>query len=56
MFNNEDQLATMSDAAREFASNVGSEDTTRAWILSPFDSWERNPYYQGPDVPHPEED
>jgi hypothetical protein len=49
-------LATASEACKEFAANVGSEDTERAWILTPFDSWERNPYYCGPAVPHPEED
>jgi hypothetical protein len=25
-----------------------------AWILSDFDTWERNPFYKGPEVPQPE--
>jgi hypothetical protein len=25
-----------------------------AWILSDFDTWERNPHYKGPEVPQPE--
>lgn len=29
----------------------------QAWILSDFDTWERNPHYNGPPNPrHPEED
>lgn len=49
-------LATMSDAVREYAENVGQENADRQWILSPYDSWERNPFYRGPAQPHPEED
>ena len=26
-----------------------------AWILSPYDTWERNPFYSGPAVPHPDD-
>jgi hypothetical protein len=46
----------LSEAIFEYASNHGAEDTESAWILSPFDSWERNPHYEGPEVPHPEYD
>jgi len=49
-------LATMSDAVREYARNVGMDNPDKAWILSPYDSWERNPYYSGEPVPHPEDD
>ena len=48
-------LATMSDAVREHARNVGMDNPDQAWILSPYDSWERNPCYRGPPVPHPED-
>jgi hypothetical protein len=51
----DDQKATMSDAVREYACNYGMDHPDRAWILSPYDTWERNPFYQGPPVPHPED-
>ena len=43
-------------ALSEYARNHGREDTESAWVLSPFDTWERNPFYTGPPCPHPEED
>jgi hypothetical protein len=27
----------------------------QAWILTPWDSWEVNPFYHGPKVAHPED-
>lgn len=51
----EDQPATIEDAVREYVYNVGRENKDRAWILSPFDSWHKNPFYTGPKVPHPED-
>ena len=30
------------------------EGSGPAWILSPLDTWEANPFYGGPRVPHPE--
>lgn len=53
MFN---ELATKTDACREYARNVGYEDQERAWILTDYDTWERNPFYCGPPVRHPEDD
>lgn len=50
----EDILATPMDAIREFARNYGSEHPDKAWVLTDFDVWERNPFYHGPPVPHPE--
>jgi hypothetical protein len=47
-------LATMRDAVREYATNVGHERPTVQWILSDYDSWEPNPFYVGPDLGHPE--
>jgi len=49
-------LATHLDSAREYARDVGNERTDCAWILPPFYSWERNPFYVGPPQPHPEDD
>jgi len=46
----------LNEALKEFARNVGREFLDQAWILSPLDTWERNPFYCGPDRPHPEED
>ena len=48
-------LATKTDACREYAMNVGVERPEQAWILTDYDTWERNPHYHGPAVPHPEE-
>lgn len=48
-------LATMTEAVREYAFNVGSDRPDVAWILSPYDTWERNPFYVGPKQPHPED-
>lgn len=50
----ENDLATPAEACREYARNYGSEHPERPWILTDFDTWERNPYYHGPEVPHPE--
>ena len=52
----EDRLATKTDACREYACNVGADHPERAWILTDYDTWERNPHYHGPAVPHPEDD
>lgn len=47
-------LATRQDAVSEWARNVGRDNPDRAWLLSDYDSWERNPFYTGPKVEHPE--
>lgn len=50
-------LATYDDAMREFAANVGRDHPDRAWILTDYDVWIRNPFYNGPPNPrHPEDD
>ena len=51
-----DQLATRSDACKEYARNVGASNPSQAWILTDYDTWEPNPFYSGPKVPHPEDD
>ena len=38
------------------AHAAGAEDDQQAWILSDRDVWYANPYYMGPEVPHPEYD
>ena len=46
----------LTEAVAQYAAAYGAEDTSRAWILSPFDTWEPNPYYVGPPVPYPDAD
>lgn len=43
-------------ARNEYAREHGREEPDRAWILTPLDTWERNPFYQGPPARHPEDD
>lgn len=49
-------FATMQEADAEHALNVGKQHQTQAWILSDRDVWYRNPFYQGPPQPHPEDE
>lgn len=51
----EDNLATPADACKEYARNVGAMDPDKAWILTDYDTWERNPSYVGPPQPHPDD-
>lgn len=39
-----------------YARAVGEENPAQAWILSPLDTWEKNPCYSGPPVRHPEDE
>ena len=43
---------------RELVDNYtrchGEFETERAWILSPYDTWEPNPFFVGSRPPHPE--
>lgn len=55
-FEHDGRLATPSEACREYAWNYGADRPNRAWILTDFDTWEPNPHYSGPPVPHPEFD
>ena len=34
----------------------GMEQQDRQWILTGWDTWERNPYYHGEEQQHPEDD
>jgi hypothetical protein len=46
----------LTQVVREYAREHGAMEPDRAWILSPLDTWERNPFYRGPPVRHPEDD
>ena len=47
-YDSEDHVATPSEAMREYARNVGQDQTDTAWILTDYDTWEPNPFYVGP--------
>ncbi len=47
--------ATPTDARREYAYNAGANRPDREWLLTDWDTWERNPHYTGEPGPHPEE-
>ncbi len=50
-----DQIfATTRDHVDEYTRNHGVLRPEAAWILSPFDTWEANPFFSGPRPPHPE--
>lgn len=51
-----DEIATPSTARAEYALNAGAMQPDVAWISTPWDTWERNPHYTGPEVRHPEAD
>lgn len=55
----QDSLTTAqytSAALSQWASAYGKENPSAAWIATPYDSWMKNPHYQGPPVQHPEHD
>ena len=37
------------------AYEKGAANPEQAWISTTRDAWHKNPYYTGPDVPHPED-
>ncbi len=49
-------LATYDDAMREHQFNEGCENRDCAWILTPYDVWIKNPFYEGPPARHPQDD
>lgn len=49
-----DRPATPAEAVREWAWVVGQERPDSQWLLSDYDTWERNPHYTGPEQAHPE--
>jgi hypothetical protein len=48
--------ASTQDLIREQAYYDGHFCPEKAWLLSDFDTWERNPHYKGEPVPHPDAD
>ncbi len=47
-------MSYIAEAIREWAFQYGRENPEQAWLLSAYDTWEVNPFYRGPKVPHPE--
>lgn len=48
-------MSFMQDAVREWAWNAGHDNPDVPWLLSDYDTWERNPFYRGPAAPHPDD-
>jgi hypothetical protein len=48
-------MSFIQEAVREWTFIVGRENSDQAWLLSDYDTWERNPFYDGPKVRHPED-
>lgn len=48
----------VTEAIREWAWNIGADphNIDRQWLLTDYDSWERNPHYTGPDMGHPDDE
>jgi hypothetical protein len=44
------------EAIEEQRQIFGMENPDKQWILSGWDTWERNPFYSGPEQQHPEDD
>jgi hypothetical protein len=49
-------MSFMQEAVREWVWNVGQDRSDQQWVLSDYDTWERNPHYTGPDQDHPEDE
>ncbi len=43
------------EAILEWVWNIGKDFPNEQWLLSDYDTWERNPYYFGPQQKHPED-
>jgi hypothetical protein len=39
---------------KQWAFDVGRDRPDVAWLLSPYDTWETNPFYKGEPQPNPE--
>jgi hypothetical protein len=48
-------MSATDDAVREYVWNVGRDRKNVEWILSPYDTWHKNPYYTGTPGVHPED-
>jgi len=45
---------TMTELDRLEAYSKGEANPDSCWVLTGADVWHRNPYYTGPNEPHPE--
>lgn len=60
MYGDSDYYENLSDsewlqeALFEYAKEHGEFRKDEQWISTPYDTWERNPHYVGPEQPHPE--
>ena len=48
-------MSWMQEAVRQWVWDKGQDVPDQQWLCSPYDSWERNPHYTGPDQGHPED-
>lgn len=46
-----EQMADLAEARA-----LGAASPEHAWVLTDRDVWHKNPNYQGPEMPHPEDD
>ena len=46
----------MRESVRSWLWTVGQDRPDQQWLLSNYDTWERNPHYNGPDQGHPEDE
>jgi hypothetical protein len=46
----------MQEAHAEMIQIFGMENPDRQWILTDYDVWEKNPFHNGPEQQHPEDD
>ena len=46
----------ISEGIAEQVQIFGAEMPERQWILTGWDTWERNPFYHGEEQQHPEDD
>jgi hypothetical protein len=49
-------VATYGEAFAEYARNAGAERPDTEWILTPWDTWQKNPFFTGTPGRHPEDD
>lgn len=47
-FEERDEMATPTEACREYARNVGADRPESPFILTNYDTWEPNSYFTGP--------
>ena len=45
---------SLSEINREMAFHLGAANPDKQWVCTDFDVWEKNPFYSGPEQPHPE--